>query len=202
MASASDTREQSYTDRLRQQGSVWWKRLLDVQRPYRWNLRRMRLGFVLDVGCGLGRNLANLGGKGAAVGVDHNASSVAEARSRGFEAYLPGELEASEHARPGRFDALLFSHVLEHMTAAQAEALVRSYLPYLRPGGRVVMITPQEAGFRSDPTHVELVDLDGLARLAGALGLRVLERSSFPFPRPVGQVFRYNEFVVVAEKAA
>lgn len=202
MATASDTRTQSYTDRLRRQGSVWWKRLLDVQRPYRWNLRRMKLGFVLDVGCGLGRNLANLGGKGAAVGVDHNSASVAEARSRGFEAYLPEDLEASEHARPGRFDALLFSHVLEHMTAAQAEALLRSYLPYLRTGGRVVMITPQEAGFHSDPTHVELVDLDGLERLARAAGLRVLERSSFPFPRPVGRVFRYNEFVVVAEKAA
>ena len=38
-----------------------WKRILDVQAPYRWNLRRL-LGTrrTLDVGCGIGRNLVNL----------------------------------------------------------------------------------------------------------------------------------------------
>jgi DNA primase len=38
--------------RLRAGDPVWWKQLLDVQRPYRWHIRRLELGFVLDVGCG------------------------------------------------------------------------------------------------------------------------------------------------------
>ncbi len=45
-------------------------------------LTRINPGFVLDVGCGLGRNLANIGGYG--VGVDHNSESVAVACSRGL----------------------------------------------------------------------------------------------------------------------
>ena len=57
------TRDAAYTDRQRSLEGAWWKRLLDVQRPYRWHVRRLRLGFVLDVGCGLGRNLIHLEGK-------------------------------------------------------------------------------------------------------------------------------------------
>jgi hypothetical protein len=68
-------------------------------------------------------------------------------------------------------------------------------------GGRVVLITPQEAGFRSDPTHVELVDDRRLARLCEASALAVGASYSFPFPRPVGRWFKYNEFVVIARKA-
>jgi 2-polyprenyl-3-methyl-5-hydroxy-6-metoxy-1,4-benzoquinol methylase len=192
------TDEPGYAGRLQTLESVWWKRWLDVQRPYRWHLRRLRLGYVLDVGCGLGRNLVNLGGRGAGVGVDHNADSIAVARGRGLEAYLPDELRASPHAAPGRFDAMLVAHVLEHMTWAEARALVAAYLPYVRRGGRVVLITPEEAGFRSDPTHVELMDLDALGRVAAANGLEVLARYHFPFPRPAGRVFKYNEFVLVA----
>ena len=31
-------------------------------------------------------------------------------------------------------------------------------------------------------------------------GWRVVSKQSFPFPRPVGRVFPYNEFVVVGER--
>ena len=95
------TDETGYTERLSRLESVWWKRWLDVQRPYRWNLRRLALGYVLDVGCGTGRNLINLGGRAAGVGVDHNPTSVAAARARGLEAFLPDDFRASPHAAPG-----------------------------------------------------------------------------------------------------
>src|SRR3954452_12417168 len=115
--SPADTRGDAYTDRLNRLESVWWKRLLDVERPYRWYLQRLQLGFTLDVGCGVGRNLINLDGNG--VGVDHNQTSVAEARSRGLTAMTPDDFAASEYARPGRFDTLLLAHVVEHMSAAE-----------------------------------------------------------------------------------
>src|SRR5688572_3247513 len=150
------TDDAAYTERLER--AAWWKRLLDVQRPYRWHLRWLELGFVLDVGCGVGRNLVNLGGRAAGVGVDHNPASVAAARRRGLEAFTPDELRTSPYAFPGRFDALLLAHVAEHMHEAEAAALLREYLDLVRPGGRVVVITPQEAGHASDPTHVELMD--------------------------------------------
>lgn len=191
-----DTRSRAYAERLTRQAP--WKRWLDVQAPYRWNLRRLRLGFTLDLGCGTGRNLAHLGGNG--VGVDHNPHSVEQCRARALEAYTPEEFARSPHARPGRFDALLAAHVLEHMELAEASALVGAHLGYVRAGGRIVLITPQEAGFRSDATHVVFV---GFAELEGVLAAHGLLRErcySFPFPRLAGRAFRHNEFVVVGRK--
>jgi 2-polyprenyl-3-methyl-5-hydroxy-6-metoxy-1,4-benzoquinol methylase len=130
--------------------------------------------------------------------VDPNPTSVAVARERGLEALTGAEFARSPHARPGAFDALLCAHVLEHMELAQAVALVGEYLPFVRPGGKVVLITPQEAGFASDPTHVAFTGPAELARVLAGNGL-VPERSySFPFPRMAGRVFPHNEFIVVA----
>ena len=67
-----------------------------------------------------------------------------------------------------------------------------------RLAGRVVFITPQEVGYRSDTTHVRFVDLAVLRRHADSLGLTVDRAYSFPFPRLAGRVFRHNEFVLVA----
>ena len=198
MGRARSTRDAAYTDRLRSLEGVWWKRLLDVQRPYRWHVRRLRLGFVLDVGCGLGRNLLHLGGSG--VGIDHNPASVAAAVERGVVAYTPETFRASSYAAPEHFDALLLAHVAEHMHWSEARDLLDEYLPYVRSGGRAVLITPQEAGYRSDSTHVEFMDLESLGRLARAVGLDPIDAYSFPFPRPVGKVFKYNEFVLIARK--
>lgn len=192
------TSDVTYAEWLKYHDSIWWKRLLDVQRPYRRHLRSLELGFVLDVGCGLGRNLNNLAGNG--VGVDHNPELVASARARGFTAFLPDEFLASEYGTPQRFDALLMSHVAEHMHFDEARALLGTYLPFLREGGRAVLITPQQVGFRSDPTHVEFFDFALLTKLAEAVGLQVLKHYSFPFPQFAGRLFRHNEFVLIAKK--
>ena len=192
----SDTAGRDYAERLQRLEGARWKKLLDVQRPYRWNLQRLELGRVLDIGCGIGRNLLNLGDD--SVGVDHNVDSVAAARARGLTAYTTQEFWNTEAARPQAFDSLLLAHVMEHVEADVAESIVREYLPCLRPGGKVVFITPQEVGFRSDETHVRFVDLAVLEEHARRLGLSVLKGFSFPFPRPVGRVFKYNEFVLVA----
>jgi SAM-dependent methyltransferase len=193
-----NTHDAGYAEQRLAAESVWWKRLLDVQRPYRAHLRRLDLGLALEVGCGTGRNLDHL--RGSSVGVDHNPRAVEIARARGLVAFTPDELRASAWAAAGRFDSLLFSHVLEHMRAAQAVALVRAYLDLLRGGGCVVALTPQEAGFRSDPTHVEYMDFDKVDAVMREAGLRVERRYSFPFPRLAGTVFRYNEFVTIARK--
>jgi len=194
------TEDASYAERRFSTEGAWWKRLLDVQRPYRIHLRRLRLGLVLEVGCGVGRNLDHL--RGSSVGVDHNRRAVEIARGRGLTAFTPEQLRASDWAKPGRFDSLLFSHVLEHMSAAQATELLRAHLDLLRAGGRVVVLTPQEAGFRADPTHVEFMDFEKVEAVVRAAGLSVESRYSFPFPRFMGAVFRYNEFVTLARKPA
>ncbi|MET0725092.1 MAG: class I SAM-dependent methyltransferase [Leifsonia sp.] len=175
-----------------------WKRVLNVQAPYRWNLRRLDLGFTLDIGCGIGRNLQHLG---QGVGVDHNADSIAVVRGRGFPGFTPDEFRASEFATTGRFDSLLLAHVLEHMDAATGLALIAEYLPYLKPGGKICIVTPQERGYDSDATHELFVDFDGIADVFSDLGLEQRRAFSFPFPRWAGRAFVYNEFVAVAVSA-
>ena len=112
----SPTADPAYAERLRRLERRGIRRLVDVQAPYRWNIRRLHLGRVLDVGCGLGRNLAYLGAD--SVGVDHNADAVNTARERGFTALTADEFVSSPVAEPGGFDTLLFAHVLEHMDRA------------------------------------------------------------------------------------
>jgi 2-polyprenyl-3-methyl-5-hydroxy-6-metoxy-1,4-benzoquinol methylase len=196
---AKDTRSEAYTARLDELGGAGWKRFFDVQAPYRWNLRRLGLGFTLDVGCGIGRNLINLEGSG--VGVDHNATSVAMARQRGCTAYTHDDFLRSEHARQGRFDSLLIAHVVEHMSLAEASTLLGDYLGYVRSGGLVVLIAPQEAGYRSDPSHREFMDFDKLETLLRSQQVEPLRSYSFPFPRWVGRVFPHNEFVSVGRRS-
>lgn len=194
------TEDRDYAERLQRLEGAWWRRALDVQRPYRWNLRRLVHGRVLDVGCGVGRNLAWLGSD--AVGVDHNEHSVAIARSRGYLAYMPDEFRASGDAVPASYGTLLLAHVAEHMTRTQSQALIAEYLPYVAPGGRLVLVCPQERGFASDPTHVEFLDFPDLAQICEQSGATVGFRRSFPLPRWAGRWFTYNEFVVCARLAA
>ena len=185
-----------YAARLSRLESARWRRLLNVQAPYRWNVRRLALGRVLDIGCGLGRNLAHLDND--SVGVDHNAESIGIARSRGLIAFTPDEFAGSRYAVPGMYDSLLFAHVIEHVSPEYSIGLVREYLPYLKPKGKVCLITPQERGYRSDATHVAFTDFAALERLCGATGLIPDRHFSFPLPRFAGKAFRYNEFVLVS----
>ncbi len=194
------TEGREYAERLRAKQHVWWKRALDVQRPYRYNLRRQHLGRTLDVGCGVGRQLGVL--DAGSVGVDHNPHSVAVAREAGLPAYTAPELFASRHARSGGFDSMLLAHVVEHMQRDDALAVVRSYLPFVRPGGKVMFICPQEVGYRSDPTHVRFYDGDDLVELARELGLQPGKWWSFPFPRWAGKLFIYNEVNLVSRVPA
>jgi SAM-dependent methyltransferase len=193
------TRDARYTERLLDQQSAWWKRALDVQRPYRWNLRRLGPAFTLEIGSGVGRNLAHL--RGQAVGVDHNPHSVAECRAAGHLAFTPEEFFASQYAVPGVFDTLLFAHVAEHMTYPAFTKLLLDYVAFVNPQGQLIVITPQEAGFRSDPTHVEFMDFAKIRSAAARVGFAAVREYSFPFPRVFGKVFRYNEFVSVSRRA-
>ena len=178
-----------YTRRLTERRGSAWKRF--VPDPYRWNIRRTCSGRTLDIGCGVGRCLAFLDGNG--VGVDHNPTSIAECRRRGLEAYTPEEFAASDR---GRFHTLLVSHVLEHMDEDSAVSLLRPYLASLVDRGRVIVVTPQEAGQRSDPTHVRMVGVADIEAVFARLDIERDSARSYPFPRFVGRFFIHNETVV------
>jgi SAM-dependent methyltransferase len=186
-----------YAARLESRETARWKQVLDVQRPYRWNLRRLGLGRTLDVGCGIGRNLIALDD---AVGVDHNGSAIEVARERGARAWSTDEWPDCPDAVPASYDSMLLAHVLEHLDEATADEVIGSYLPYLRPAAKLALICPQERGYATDHTHVRFVDTAALDATARRHGFVPIRSYSFPFPRAAGKLFPYNEFVLVAER--
>lgn len=191
---SGDTTGTEYTARLSALSGARWKKALDVQAPYRWNLRRLLGGrTVLDVGCGIGRNLVALSPD--SVGVDHNPHSVAHCRELGLRAETAEQFHAGHHEP---FDGMLAAHVVEHLPPGAEPEVLREYLPYLAAGAVVVLICPQERGFASDATHTTFFDVDDLARLSEQVGLQVRRRLSFPLPRIAGRVFTYNESIVVS----
>lgn len=190
------TKGTGYAELLKLRSGKTWKKVLDVQRPYRWNLRRLDLGRTLDVGCGIGRNLRNL--PAGSVGVDHNKYAIKEARYLGLEAYTTDEFKkVIKPKKNSKFDSMLLAHVLEHMNTSEGKKIIKEYLPYVRE--KVVVICPQEKGFKSDDTHVNFLDHKGIEDILTNCGLDIDRSYSFPFPRFIGRVFRYNETVVVGK---
>lgn len=192
----SKTNSLNYTQRLvRIQGGII-KKLLWPVNPYKWNIKRACKGRVLDIGCGIGRNLRYLGDQ-CNVGVDHNPDSVEVCRQAGFKAYIPDEFHTTfTHEK---FQTLLLSHVIEHLTPDQTHAMLEQYLPYMGDSSRLVVICPQQRGFASDETHVTYFDEKNIRELFHQFSFETVRYKSFPFPKAFGRSFIYNEHVAVAQ---
>ncbi|MGN7787492.1 class I SAM-dependent methyltransferase [Niabella sp. 22666] len=191
------TDKENYTNSLITRQSKWWKKLLNVQYPYKKNINSLQPGFVLDIGCGVGRNLLHLGGNG--VGIDHNPTSVEICTTQGLRAYTNADFEQTPYNKPGTFDSILLAHVAEHMTQKNTLDLLAQYQHLLKSRGKIIVITPQEAGFKSDDTHVEFMDFEKVKSVFEGLQYHTLKQYSFPFPRFVGRFFKYNEFVSIGQ---
>lgn len=193
-----DTTGEWYTERMKAMDAKesLAKRAHTVM--YRRHIRSLATGRVLDVGCGIGMNLRFVDPQ--SVGVDHNEHSVAEAKAAGLHAFVPDELHARADEFRGTFDSMLVAHVVEHMDRDTALGLLNEYLPYLKPSARIVLITPDEGGYATDPTHVRFVDFAASRDLLETVGLKVERSYAFPFPRSIGKSRRGNEFVVVGER--
>jgi 2-polyprenyl-3-methyl-5-hydroxy-6-metoxy-1,4-benzoquinol methylase len=96
-------------------------------------------GKVLEIGCGNGNllnHLAILGWQVQGVEPDSKAAEIAICRN------LPvmcGELSEQSFA-PQSFDAIIMSHVIEHID--DPIRLLQTCRQILKPGGRLVMLTP------------------------------------------------------------
>ena len=176
-----------------------WRRWFSLQAPFRWHLRSLDLGYTLDVGCGDGQELMHLDGHG--VGIEHDPALLARARQRGCLVLSPQDFLASSFAREGTFDSLLIHHILERIPLSEARDLIGDYLPSLRPGGKLLMISRQEAGHASEKDNVEFMTFARLRDLYTQLEMTCERTYSFPLPRFAGRFFRHNEFVAIGTKA-
>ncbi len=114
---------------------------------------------VLDVGCGTGENSKAILTRGHAVyGIDISATAIAAYRQRGFDGRVM-DVENGLDFADDTFDLVFCSEVIEHLTAP--EVLARESLRVLKPGGHLVLSTPNSAFW--------------LYRLLGLLGWTVAE---------------------------
>jgi 2-polyprenyl-3-methyl-5-hydroxy-6-metoxy-1,4-benzoquinol methylase len=109
-------------------------------------------GRLLEVGCGRGQYLERLKAAGwNCVGIDFDAEAVAHAAARGLDVRV-GDLAAQRFA-DASFDTVLLSHVIEHLP--DPHAVLRECRRILKPGGRVVLLTPnvRSLGHRAAGRH-------------------------------------------------
>lgn len=159
----------------------YWQARLAV--PYHHVADRVG-GTVVDVGCGSGHGLPILraGGARGVIGLDWDPTVVQRARA----AHATDTVEVVEADLTDlplvndTFDMVVSSHVVEHI--AEDDLFLSELVRITRPGGHVVVCTPNRRTFRRPdapdpvhPGHVREYDPQQLlARLEGA-GARVTE---------------------------
>jgi O-antigen chain-terminating methyltransferase len=117
---------------------------------------------LLDLGAGRGEWLSVVGRAGIpAYGVDSNAEMAAAAAEAGLDVRVGDALEHLSHLEPGTLGAITAFHLVEHVPLAVLRRLLDLALRALRPGGLLLLETPNptnlvvgSAAFYLDPTHV------------------------------------------------
>lgn len=148
-------------------------------------------GDVLDVGCSSGYLAAPLAAAGArVVGIELDPGAAEAARSFCADV-LVGDVESMElPLESASFDAIVCGDLVEHLR--DPTTTLERLRPLLRPGGRLVLSTPNVANWAMrlsllggrwrytdrgilDRTHTHLFTRKTLAETVDAAGYRVLE---------------------------
>lgn len=147
---------------------------------------------LLDLGSGRGDFLALLKERSlAARGVDASDIAVAQARERGLEVAQGDALAALSSAADASLGAVTAIHMIEHMPFGALTALVEQALRALRPGGILILETPNPRNlrvatytFRFDPTHRQPIPSELLALVLEASGFAEIQTLDLHPPIP------------------
>lgn len=144
-------------------GQYFWARRFYADLVRRYCPPRAR---VLEVGCGLGDVLRRLQDDYSTCGIDVSAYAVEQARQVAPRSEVQElRVEQIEMFGTESFDGVLAVHVFEHLL--EPERAARSVFDILRPGGTLIMATPNlDAPMRhrkgrtwfgyTDPTHISM----------------------------------------------
>jgi O-antigen chain-terminating methyltransferase len=124
------------------------------------------------------------------VGVDLNATMVANCRAAGLEVVQADCLEYLRALAPASCAAFTGLHIIEHFPFRSLVSVFDAALQALKPGGVVLFETPNPENllvgacrFWNDPTHVRPLPPDVMRYVAEARGFTRAEiRPLHPFP--------------------
>lgn len=133
---------------------------------------------VLDLGCGRGEFLRLLNEKGIhATGVEINPDLVAYCRERGLNVVQADAVEYLSQVADNSLGGVFIAQVVEHLPFARTMELLHLCHRKLRPGGRLVVETPNPAcvlamvsHFVIDPTHIRPIHPDTMRFVFETLG--------------------------------
>ncbi|MGB6993271.1 MAG: class I SAM-dependent methyltransferase, partial [Thermoanaerobaculia bacterium] len=118
-------------------------------------------GEILDLGCGRGELLALLRVQGIpARGIDSSEEMIGECRNQDLKVEQGDLFEILNDLPEGQLGGVVSFHVIEHLPADSIDRLVRLAWRALRPGGVLILETPNPLSlvvaarnFWLDPTH-------------------------------------------------
>lgn len=140
-------------------------------------------GSLLDFGCGDGAFLRHMHSLGWTItGVERDPRAAEVARAALGSELIHESLAEARAAQPEGYDVVTLSHVIEHLL--DPIEILAECATCLRPGGRLVVATPNSAsrGHRrfgrswlhlDPPRHIQLFNASTLTELARRAGLRV-----------------------------
>jgi 2-polyprenyl-3-methyl-5-hydroxy-6-metoxy-1,4-benzoquinol methylase len=158
---------------------------------------------VADIGCGEGGLCAELKAAGwpSVIGFDLSRTRVARARKKHPDIEFHDRAFSESGVADSSLDLVILDNVVEHLT--DPPATLRSVAQSLRPGGRLVLITPnmRSGQFRllgrrwtmelSPHAHIFLFTSQALSTLLLMCGLKVEGTGSFHLaPYPVREMLR------------
>jgi SAM-dependent methyltransferase len=156
-------------------------------------------GEVVDIGSGSGIFLEILrDAQVPAFGVDPDSDMVDVCRELGLQA-LPGDERLLADCGENSLGGIHASHIIEHIDGSRAIAMIENALTALRPGGLLVIRTPnwrnatvRQEGFWLDITHVRPYPLPLLEQVLKDAGFEVLAGGF--------EEFGWNDTFIVGKK--
>ncbi len=141
---------------------------------------------VVDLGCGRGEFLEVLQREGIqCTGVDADESGVRHCQQKGLQA-IYGDVLGFLNGKLDEYDGIFCSHLVEHLDYSAATSLLQSCHGALRPGGVMVIVTPNSNDlwvlgelFWLDPTHIRLYPLKLLEVMCRSAGFEISDRGTF-----------------------